>query len=76
MNYRKIIFNTYLFIWFAFGLLIFIYAWIDIALHKLFYTLTFIDYLRLGLPTVILFLYIIVAIQFKISNSPINNAHT
>lgn len=65
MNTNKIIFNNYIFIWFAFGLVIFIYSWIEVFLTKSFNSLSFISKVKLIFPTVILILYHISFVRYK-----------
>ena len=65
MNYNKIIYNIYFFIWLAFGLIVYIYSWIEIILSKSYDSLSFTTKLKLIFPTIILILYHISYVRYK-----------
>ena len=65
MNYKKIIFNYYFFVWCAFGLLLFIYSWYVLITEDSFIGLTIPEKLKMILPTIVLLVYVITFIKYK-----------
>ncbi|SHF01184.1 hypothetical protein SAMN05444278_1151 [Psychroflexus salarius] len=68
---KKIIFNNFLFIWLLFGLIIYIYSLFTTISENEFNLLRLKERIKLVIPTIILLLYVISFLKYKLKKDKI-----